>query len=275
MPPSAWPAAGSDVVFYYHDLDAACTFYTEALGFKTVMDGQSIGRGVHLQLASTSFLTLVDGSPGKGSRQSADSPKATAIALLTNDLEAWDEHTASLGLTYMNGKRLKRSPAGSAHDGFVVLDPEGYKLEFEQFLPHPENEVLHPILSALPALPAQLEGPAKGLIATVSWLYYRDPAGAKAFHETELGLPLVCSQPTVAEIYQTSPSGFFGAVNEKNGMSDWASPAAVMLSFVTTNIEQSLAALPLAATPGGEPAALTIDKSDGRFSAAVGFDVEE
>ena len=83
------------------------------------MDGRSIGRGVHLQLASTSFLTLVDGSPGKGSRQSADSPKATAIALLTNTLEEWDEHAHRLGLTYRGGKRLQRNPAGAAHDGFI------------------------------------------------------------------------------------------------------------------------------------------------------------
>ena len=30
------------------------------------------------------------------------------------------------------------------------MDPEGYKIEFEQFNPHPENELLMPLLDALP-----------------------------------------------------------------------------------------------------------------------------
>lgn len=107
---------------------------------------------------------------------------------------------------------------------FVILDPAGYKLEFEQFNVHAENELLMPLLHALPDIPTTV--PGLSFHAHVSWLYYRDPPAARSWHTGVMGLPLVLVQPTVADVYQTSPSGFFGAVNEANGMSDWApSPA--------------------------------------------------
>ena len=307
-----WPVAGSDCVFYYRNLDAAVSFYTDQLGLSVVMgrergDGLPRGIGVHLQLASTSFLTLVDGT-SPHSNHSATEPKATALALLTDDLEAWDAHAAERGLEFRNGKRLDRNPAGSAHDGFVILDPEGYKvrrcgnlapspaslwhslntrtrvqLEFEQFLPHPENDELLPALAQLPNHLTALPGPPKRLKASINWLYYRDAAAARAFHTTTLGLSLVCVQPGVADIYQTSASGFFGAVDERAGMSDWAQPAAVMLSFCVHDVHLAHAALVSAVQEasqrnGSQPLQFqvdeTVDKSDPRFDAFVATDIE-
>lgn len=270
-PPPLWPAAGSDCVFYYRDLDAATRFYTETLGFKITMDGRTTGGiGVHIQLASTSHLTLVDGTSPR-SNKTGEEPKATAIALLTDELEAWDAHCAAQGLSFRNGKRLVRNKPGTAHDGFVVLDPEGYLLEFEEFLEHPENERFYPLLAALPRVPAALPGPPKSLHGAIHWLYYRDTAAARRWHEGKLGLPLVCEQPGVACIYQTSASGFLGAVDDAVGMSDWACPAAVMLSFITMHLESDLhhwLAPALSDTPA------TVDDSDDRFAAVVGTDVE-
>ena len=269
--PPLWPAAGSDCVFYYRDLDAAAAFYTETLGFKITMDGRETGGiGVHIQLASTSHLTLVDGTSPR-SNKTGEEPKATAIALLTDELEAWDAHCAEQGLAFRNGKRLARNAPGSAHDGFVCLDPEGYFLEFEEFLPHAENEQLYPLLAALPRVPTALPGPPKTLHGTIHWLYYRDTAAARRWHEGELGLPLVCEQPGVACIYQTSSSGFFGAVDEKTGMCDWASPAAVMLSFITMHLESDLHRW---LAPALQDAPAEVDDSDDRFAAIVGTDVE-
>jgi catechol 2,3-dioxygenase-like lactoylglutathione lyase family enzyme len=265
-----WPVAGSDVVFYYRDLDAAVEFYTRKLGFKITMDGRlTDGIGVHVQLASTSHITLVDGSSPR-SNKTGNEPKATAIALLTNDLDAWDAHAAAEGLAFRNGKRLQREAPGAAHDGFVVLDPEGYLLEFEQFLPHAENAKLLPLLATLPPVVADLPGPPKALVGTVNWLYYREPADARRWHEGVLRMPLVCEQPGVACIYQTSASGFFGAVDERSGMCDWAAPAAVMVSFITTRLETDFARW-LAPALRDAPAA--VDTSDERFAAAVGYDV--
>ena len=68
-----------------------------------------------LRLASTSHITLA------GSEDLAAAPKATAIAVLTNTLDEWDEQVTARGLPRMQGKGgglsfLTRNP-GSAHDG--------------------------------------------------------------------------------------------------------------------------------------------------------------
>ena len=161
-------------------------------------------------------------------------------------------------------------------------------------MPHPENnERLLPALEQCPHMPTALpQSPhPKRLRATVNWLYYKDPTAARAFHEGALGMPLVCVQPGVADIYQTSPSGFFGAVDERVGMSDWAAPAAVMLSFVAHSAERVHAALasafqsasaagasPQTAAAGDETRSpLTVepvDESDPRFNAFVSHDIE-
>ena len=43
---------------------------------------------------------------------------------------------------------------GSAHDGFVMEDPEGYLLEFERFNPHEENLQFTPLLDSLETISA-------------------------------------------------------------------------------------------------------------------------
>ena len=165
------------------------------------------------------------------------------------------------------------------------------QLEFEQFLPHAENnERLLPAIERCPHMPTTLPGPPKRLRASVNWLYYRQPAAARSFHEGALGMPLVCVQPGVADIYQTSPSGFFGAVDERAGMSDWAAPAAVMLSFVTHTAHRTHAALLSAVrlsdskasadgssetTPHGQNMTVAaVDESDPRFHAFEACDIE-
>ena len=44
---------------------------------------------------------------------------------------------------------------------FVILDPEGYKIEFEQFNPHAENERLIRLLHALPDILAMPQSVVK------------------------------------------------------------------------------------------------------------------
>ena len=74
--------------------------------------------GQVLRLASTSYITLA------GSKDLATALKATAIAVLTNTLDEWDERITARGLPRMQGKGgglsfLTRNP-GSAHDGCVA-----------------------------------------------------------------------------------------------------------------------------------------------------------
>ena len=164
-----WPAAAAGATFYYNDLAAAEAFYLAEIGL-TVVD-RSPGRVV-LQIASASFLTLADGSAGL-----TGTAKATAIAILTNNLDEWDTRATERSLPRMEGSggglSFLTRKEGSPHDGFVVLDPEGYKLEFEQFNQHPENETLMPLLAACPDVETTI--PGLSFHAHISWLYFRDP----------------------------------------------------------------------------------------------------
>eukprot|EP01044_Picomonas_judraskeda_P000206 COSAG03_NODE_8_length_24035_cov_36.331885_20_plen_1405_part_00 len=237
-----WPASSSSVTFFYSDVEAAANFYMEELGL-TQLPGSNAAQGhVDFRISSTSFLELRS-DDGTFVHLTGEA-KATALAFVTEDIDAWDSWATDRG--WQRSHALERNP-GSPHDGFVTTDPEGYKLEFEVFNPHPENDALLRLLRGLPPVTTALAGERKSFSATISWLYYQIPQRARAFHRETLGLPLVAVQPVtravaartgsaqMADIYHTSRSGFFGAVDELNGMANWATPAAVVLSFGVTD----------------------------------------
>ena len=271
-PTLLWPASSSSVMFFYSDVVAAAEFYQTELGLTPLSGSDAVAGHVDFRITSTTFLELRrnDGSVADHAAQEA---KATALALITEDLEAWDAWATERG--WERSHPLAKR-AGSAHDGFVTVDPEGYKLEFEQFNQHPENAAFLPLLTRLPPISTALGGGGTRMSfsATISWLYYVQPAEAREFHRGTLGMPLVAVQPVspavaartgsahMADIYQTSAAGFFGAVDERNGMADWASPAAVVLSFglvpqagVAASTQATLQALGLVASLRNDEAA--------------------
>ena len=125
---------GSNAFWYYNDLDAATDFYTKTLGLKIAAD---YGYAKILQVASSSYLTLVDGTMGM---HTPDEPKTVALALVTDQLDEWWDY---LNLQGVEMRSDEYNPTeNSAHDGFVAYDPEGYYLEFDSFLPHEDNEEL-------------------------------------------------------------------------------------------------------------------------------------
>ena len=73
----------SNVFFYYSNLPRATKFYTETLGLNVAAD---YGFAKILQVAPTSFITLVDET--KGMHKSSE-PKSVAIALITDQLDEW------------------------------------------------------------------------------------------------------------------------------------------------------------------------------------------
>ena len=73
----------NNVFFYYEDVEAATTFYREVLGLRVAAD---YGFAKIMQVAPKSFITLVDASEGM---HSADEPKTTANALVTDQLDEW------------------------------------------------------------------------------------------------------------------------------------------------------------------------------------------
>ena len=219
--------------FYYSDLEAAWRFYTDTLGLETVAD---YGFAKIVRLAQTSYLTLVDAASGT---MSADAPKTVAVALVTDELDQWYEYLVGEGVS-MRGAGYSATE-GSPHDGFVVVDPEGYYLEFERFNQHPENARLMPILEGLESLyPGQdrktKRPPGLGIKATVLWLYSNDVHAMSEFYATVMGIDLVVDQGW-AMIHHSSPSGFIGPVDGARGMHTWTEDKAVMVSLLTTDID--------------------------------------
>lgn len=236
-PYQAFGVVANNAFFYYADLERATRFYTDVLGLRIAAD---YGFAKVLHVAPTSFLTLVDAAMGM---HAADEPKTTALALITDDLDAWNAHLTARGAPFRHPYR--GAVAGGAHDGFVVIDPEGYLLELERFNPHPENARLTPLLASLtplPAVPAAVPGvaptpPGLSIRATVLWLYYKDLGAAQLFYEKRLGFELVVDQGW-AKVHRTSASGFVGLVDEARGMHRASVKKGVTASFLTNALDR-------------------------------------
>ena len=222
----------SNLFLYYQDPGKALDFYSNILGMEVVADYEM---AYILRMATDSYLILVDASKGM---HKADEPKTVALALLTGQLDQWYQYLLTQQVLIKYEYQIKE---GSAHDGFVVVDPEGYLLEFEQFNQHPENERFIPILNQnkknpIPAardskLPEELS-----IHSTITWLYYKDLLAMQNFYQDKLGLILVADQGWT-KIYKVSDTGFLGIVDEKRGMHSFTEKKAVNLGFIVDDLE--------------------------------------
>lgn len=222
----------TNVFFYYEDLERAHTFYKDVLGLRTTAD---YGYARIMQVAPRAFLTLVDAEHGM---HSSEEPKTTAIALVTDQLDEWWQY---IGTQDVQLRSTDYTPTpGSAHDGFVAVDPEGYLLEFERFNPHPENDRFMPVLDAAETLYAETGAsnvPAGlGFKATIVWFYYNDLDAIQRFYEDVMGFDLIVDQGW-AKIYPIGPTGYFGLVDESRGMHNFTEEKAVTLSIFTDDID--------------------------------------
>jgi catechol 2,3-dioxygenase-like lactoylglutathione lyase family enzyme len=255
----------SNLFLYYRDLDRATAFYRDVLGAELVADYQMARI---FRLAETSYLTLVDATKGM---HTAAEPKTVALALLTDQLDEWHAYLATKGLA---PRRPYAPRPGSAHDGFVIPDPEGYLLEFERFNQHPENERFVPLLTANRTLraPGSTLPAGLGFKATITWLYYKDLPPMQTFYEEVLGLRQVVDQGW-AKIYLGSSTGHVGLVDERRGMHRWTETKAVNVSFLVDDIGgwfdyvKAQAPFPLRGT-------VVSDDELGRYRAFVGYDPE-
>lgn len=231
-PMDRFGTTASNVFFYYEDLAAAERFYRQVLGLRLVAD---YGFAKILQVAPKSFLTLVDATEGM---HSADEPKTTAIALITDQLDEWWDYIGTQDVEMRSTEYVPE--VGSAHDGFVAIDPEGYFLEFERFNEHAENVDLLPALLESETLLANAEGsnvpPGLGFKATVVWFYYRDMPGIQRFYEDVMGFDLIADQGWT-KIYRVGPTGYFGLVDETRGMHSYTEEKGVTMSFLTADID--------------------------------------
>jgi predicted enzyme related to lactoylglutathione lyase len=130
------PALGvqANIVFlYYKDVPAAQRFYEDVLGLSLTVDQ---GFAKIYQVSPTSFVGLVD--EAQGLHRSSDA-KPVTVSFVTREVDQWYEYLVARGVTVRGPIRdATRHPTR----GFVAIDPEGYFLEFETFLEHPQNTAL-------------------------------------------------------------------------------------------------------------------------------------
>lgn len=232
--PSTPDAARPDIqalnaFYYYEDVEAAWDFYTNVLGFETVVD---YGFAKILQVAPASYLTLVDAARGM---HSASEPKSVTLAIVTRQVQGWYDYLVDQGVDMRSDLNMRE---GSAHDGFVAIDPEGYLLEFEWFNDHEENERLSPRLDRIePIQGGRGSRPSElGVHATVLWLYYDDLGPIQEFYEALLAVDLLVDQGW-AKVYSASPTGFIGLVDASRGLHQATSDKAVTISFFTEDVD--------------------------------------
>jgi catechol 2,3-dioxygenase-like lactoylglutathione lyase family enzyme len=263
---SEFGTTASNVFFYYDDLAAATDFYTQVMGFRIAAD---YGYAKIMQVANQSFITLVDARKGM---HSADEPKTTAIALVTDQLDEWWDYIQTQDIQMRSTSYTPRD--GSAHDGFVAIDPEGYYLEFERFNPHEENDRFLPMLDAAetlyPEAGTSSVPPGLGFKATIVWFYYQDMERIQHFYEDTLGFDLVVDQGW-AKIYAIGPTGYFGPVDEQRGMHSYTEQKGVTLSLITGDIDGWYEYL--SKHPGIEMRSDDVNETD-RYRAFVAYDPE-
>lgn len=255
--------SASNAFYYYEDVEAAHDFYTEVLGFETVVD---YGFAKIMRVAAASYLTVVDAAEGM---HSSDEPKSVTLAIVTQQVEAWYEYLQAEGVPMHS----EFTPAeGRAHDGFVAVDPEGYFLEFERFNPHSENTELLPRLASTPALGGTTGTRPAGLSveATVLWLYYNDVPAAQRFWERTLGVDLLVDQGW-AKVYPASTTGYIGLVDGSRGLHQATEEKGVTVSFFTDSVD---AWMDRARAQGIELRTPEIVSESDRVRVFVGYDSE-
>ncbi len=217
---------------YYKDLEKAVEFYSKTLGMELVAD---YGMAYILRMCSDSYLILVDADKGM---HTAEEPKTVALALLTDNLDGWYTYLKSQEVTIKYEYQPKE---GSAHDGFVAIDPEGYLLEFEQFNQHPENERFIPILklnkqNAIQSVQQNRLPDGLTIHSTITWLYYKDIRAMQNFYQDVFGLEMVADQGWT-KIFKVSDTGFLAIVDEKRGMHSYTEKKAVNVGFIIDDLE--------------------------------------
>jgi catechol 2,3-dioxygenase-like lactoylglutathione lyase family enzyme len=219
------------IFFYYNNLDQVLHFYRDTLGLEIVLD---YGFAIVLRVSKTLYLGLVHETKGK---HRASEPKTVTLSTVTAEIDAWYEYLLEKGV------RMHKQLSDSSRlpiRGFVALDPEGYFLEFEKFLEHPQNEKLLPRLSSADAVYSSADQDSRpkdlGILANIIWLYYIDLAEAQKFYEDVFGFDLLVDQG-FARVYTSSPSVFLGLVDQAQGLHKFSEEKAVTVSFITEKID--------------------------------------
>ena len=116
---------GTITLFYYRDLEAASAFY-ESMGFTLEVD---LDWWKAFRITDGAYLGLVGGDiVPKG----IDSKKAVKLIVMVDDVDAWFNKLKELGLK-LDHQEVYSSSRLNLRE-FSLSDPEGYSIEFGQFL---------------------------------------------------------------------------------------------------------------------------------------------
>jgi uncharacterized glyoxalase superfamily protein PhnB/predicted enzyme related to lactoylglutathione lyase len=135
---------GTVLWLYYEDLEEIQAFYREALDVDILVDQ---GWAKVYPASPTGFLGFVDGDRGL---HQATEEKAVTVSFFTTGLEAWLEHMR--GVESFELRAPGMSSEGDFVRTFVGYDPEGYFLEWDEFL---EVEVNRELLRSVGEQPSR------------------------------------------------------------------------------------------------------------------------
>lgn len=133
--PSGLGFNGSITWLYYKDVLAMQHFYEEVLGLELVADQ---GWTKIYQLSDYGFIGLVDEARGM---HDFSEEKAVTVSYLVEDVKGWYEYVKKQEVFELRTGKFETGPE-EKYNAFVGYDPAGYFMEFDKFLPHPDNEKL-------------------------------------------------------------------------------------------------------------------------------------
>lgn len=125
---------GSITWLYYQDMQESEKFYEEKIGLKQIVDQ---GWAKVYQVSETGYIGLVDEKRGM---HNFTEKKGMSISFILDDLDGWYDYMK----TYEPLPIIKEMYTGKEdrYQAFVGMDPGKYFLEFNRFLPHPDNNKL-------------------------------------------------------------------------------------------------------------------------------------
>lgn len=119
---------GLIVFTYYNDLNRACDFYSEVMGFEKVID---VDFAKVYKIAENAHIGLVDGKRGS-LKPFKDKP--VMITIIVDDIDTWHRHLVE------NKVEIDQPPKEPTYLKMKTLlfrDPEGYIIEILEFLAKP------------------------------------------------------------------------------------------------------------------------------------------
>ena len=121
---AAHPPIDQQVTWVYTaDLPGTAPFYADILGLELVLDQ---GQCRIFRAGADSFIGVCHARPGRHVE-----PKGVVFTFVTPDVDGWHARLKAKGVASL--EEPQRSEACNVY-AFFVRDPNGYLLEFQQFL---------------------------------------------------------------------------------------------------------------------------------------------